>query len=96
MATTCRLGLPVDRLFRHSYSVDVRVMEAGREVDGLRASSPESLRESLRPVYRHLDAGRQSVLFSGVEERWLPGGLMRSRREVKLHSLNAALAFLEG
>lgn len=94
--STYPLGLSLDGIYRNRYSVNVKVFEGGREVDAFRASIPDILRDSLRPIYKHLDPARQMVTFAGVEERWLPGGLMRTRREVALGNLNAALAFLAG
>lgn len=87
-------ALSIDRLFRNRHSVAVRVAEGQRELDSLQASSLEDLRASLRPIYRHMDPREQTVSFTGIEERWLPGGLLRTRREVPLPCLDDALAFL--
>ncbi len=88
--------LSLDRFFRTYQSVEVTVLDGTREVDSLRASSPWLLRASLQPVYRHLQSKRHAIRFTGVEERWLPGGLLRTRDEVRLTDLGAALAFLSG
>ena len=84
----------LDWMFRTHRSITVSVLDRGREVDGFRASSPWILRFALRPIYRRLEPRDQVVRFSGAEERWLPGGLLRSRDEVELPDLTAALAFL--
>lgn len=72
----------------------VTVTEAGRELDSLQASSLDGLRAALRPLYRHIDPREQMMHFVGIEERWLPGGLGRTRSEVILPCLDDALAFL--
>ncbi len=74
--------------------VRVRIVEDGHEVDGFEASSPQVLRDSLRPIFAHLPPGRGLVQFTGVEEESLPFGLDRARREVTLLSLEAAESFL--
>ena len=86
--------LSLDWMFKTHRSVTVSVLDRGREVDSFRASSPWLLRFALHPIYRHLEPGHQMVQFSGVEERWLPGGFLRNRDEVELPGLTAALAFL--
>ncbi len=88
--------LSLDWFFRTYQSVEVTVLDGAREVDKLRASSPWLLRASLQPVFRHLQPGRHTIRFTGVEERWLPGGFRRTRDEVELSGLTAAVAFLAG
>ncbi len=89
-----RLALFLDRFVRTKNVVLVRVIEGGREQDAFRASSPDILRDSLRPLYRHLDSARQTVEFSGIEERWLPGGFRHTVKQMSLGGVTAALAFL--
>ncbi len=88
------LDLSFDALFRNQCSVTVTVREGKRELDRFQASGQDVLRDALRPIFRHLDPSRQVVTFSGTEERWLPGGLVRSRREFALPNLSSAIAFL--
>ena len=52
------LALLLDRFVRARNLVLVRVMEDGREQDAFEASGPDTLRDSLRPIYRHLDSAR--------------------------------------
>jgi hypothetical protein len=88
--------LSLDWMFRRYQSVTVTVLDGRREVDSFRASSPWLLRAALQPIYRHLRPKDQTIRFSGAEERWLPGGFLRTRTEEELPSLTAALAFLSG
>lgn len=90
------LALFLDRFVQATSLVLVRVMEGGREHDVFQASGPDSLRDSLRPIYRHFDSARQTVEFAGIEERWLPGGFRRTVKHVSPGGLTAALAFLGG
>jgi hypothetical protein len=90
------LALFLDRFVCARNLVLVRVIEGGREQDAFQASAPDTLRDSLRPIYRRLDSARQAVEFSGIEERWLPGGFRHTVDHVSLGDLTAALAFLGG
>jgi hypothetical protein len=74
--------------------VIVRVLDGPREVDSFQSSSGETLRNAVRPVYRHLARGRMTVQFTGVEEEALPLGIRRMHREVPLSNFGAALIFL--
>ena len=87
--------LSLERLWRHSRSVDVRVIDWGREVDGFQASDPDTLRAELAPIYRHLPGTGALVRLLGVEEMWLPLGIGRIRWEVALDNEGGALSFLE-
>ena len=89
-------ALSLDWILRRYRSVTVTVLDDEREVDSFRASSPWLLRAALQPIYRHLEPKGQMVRFSGVDERWLPGGFRRRRTEVGLTGITAALAFLAG
>jgi hypothetical protein len=75
--------------------VIVRVLDGPREVDSFQSSSGKTLRDAVRPVYRHLTRGRMRVQFTGVEEQTLPLGIRRTRREVPLSNFGDALMFLE-
>ena len=84
----------LDRWYSRSRSVMVRVFDDGREVDSFQSASAETLRAELRPIYRHLPKGSGTLQLLGVEERQLPLGINRSRREVQLSNLVDALTFL--
>ncbi len=85
---------PLQRLRRRSRAVQVKVVAFGHEVDAFESCDPQVLRSALRTVYRHLSKGSETVHLSGIEEEWLPMGIDRVRREVKLSNVADALFFL--
>ena len=87
-------GSPLQKLRRRSRSVQVRVVDAGFEVDRFTVSDPKVLRAELRTIYRHLPKGQGWVQLSGIEEQWLPLGLDRTRQETHLRNSADALFYL--
>lgn len=85
--------LSLERFWRHSRCVQVRVIDWGLEVDGFQASDPDTLRAGLAPIYRHLPRTGALVRLVGVEEMWLPLGIGRIRWEAGLNDLGSALSF---
>ncbi len=83
-------------LRRQHRLVEVSVRVGPHEVDSLQASTPETLRASLRPIYAHLPAHEASVSFVAVEEESLPFGIRRSRRTASLPGLRSAMSYLTG
>lgn len=83
-------------LRRQRRLVEVSVRVGPHEVDALRASTPETLRASLRPIYAHLPAHDASVSYVAVEEESLPFGIRRSRRTASLPGLRSAMGYLTG
>ncbi len=88
--------LSLERLWRRSRCIQIKVIDRGREVDAFQASDSDTLREELVPIYRHLPGTGALVQFVGVEEMWLPLGIGRIRWEVMLNNLGSALSFLHG
>ncbi len=83
-------------LRRQRRLIEVSVRVGPHEVDALQASSPETLRASLRPIYAHLPAHEASVSYVAVEEESLPFGIRRSRRTAGLPGLRSAMSYLTG
>lgn len=83
-------------LRRQRRLVEVSVRVGPHEVDSLQASSPETLRASLRPIYAHLPAHEAAISYVAVEEESLPFGLRRSRRETSIPGLRSAMSYLTG
>lgn len=79
-------------LLRSSRSVQVRVLDEGREVDGFLATSPRVLCRALQPILRHL-AG-QELILTAVEEPRIGFGLGSRRQQQRLPDLDSAIAFL--
>ena len=86
----------VRSLRRQRRLVEVSVRVGPHEVDSLQASTPETLRASLRPIYAHLPAHEASVSFVAVEEESLPFGIRRSRRTASMPGLRSAMSYLTG
>lgn len=80
------------RLLRSSRSVQVRVLDQSREVDGFLATSPGILCRALQPILRHL-AGEELIL-TAVEEPRIGFGLGPRRLQQRLSDLDSAIAFL--
>ena len=91
---TYPLSLSLHGMSRKRVTVSVSVMDGDREVDRFVASSAQALRDALKPIFRHIDAPRHRVVFHGTEDRWLPGGIMRSSHHAALPNLSAAIAYL--
>ena len=85
---------PLQRLRRHTRSVQVKVIDDGREIDSFQVTDPQVLRSELRSIYRHLPKGDAVVRLSGIHEEWLPLGIDRVRREMELGNVADALFFL--
>ncbi len=83
-------------LHRRRRLVEVSVRVGPHEVDALQASSAETLRASLRPIYAHLPAHDAAVGYVAVEEESLPFGIRRSRRTASLPGLRSAMSYLTG
>jgi hypothetical protein len=83
-------------LRRQRRLIEVSVRVGPHEVDSLQASSPETLRASVRPIYAHLPAHEAAISYLAVEEESLPFGLRRSRRAISLPGLRAAMSYLTG
>ncbi len=97
MRTVPNFATPFLRsLRRQRRLVEVSVRVGPHEVDALQASSPNTLRASLRPIYAHLPAHEASVSYLAVEEESLPFGLRRSRHSAKLPDLRSAMSYLTG
>ncbi len=86
----------VHSLRRHRRLIQVSVRVGPHEVDSLQASTPETLRASLRPIYAHLPAHEASVSYVAVEEESLPFGIRRSRHTASLPGLRSAISYLTG
>jgi hypothetical protein len=86
----------LNSLHRHRRLVEVSVRVGPAEVDALQASSPETLRASLRPIYAHLPAHDAAISYVAVEEEALPFGIRSSRRTVSLPGARSAMSYLTG
>ena len=86
----------VHSLRRQRRLVEVSIRVGPHEVDALQASTPETLRASLRPVYAHLPAHEASISYVAVEEESLPFGIRKSRRTASLPGLRTAMSYLTG
>lgn len=81
-------------LRHHSRRVLVRVLADGYELDSFEVSRPDVLVAALRPIYAHLPRQGVAIRFRGIEEKALPLGIDRVRREVDLAGLSSALSYL--
>lgn len=79
---------------RSSRSILVRVLDGHREVDSFQVARAETLRAALRPLYRQVTRGRETVQFLGLEEETLALGIKRTRSPMALANLAEALIFL--
>lgn len=80
---------------RVTRSVQVRVIQGGREVDSFQASHPATLRAALAPICRYLSAHSGTLQFLGVESRQILPGLPRRALQIDLANLESALEFLQ-